>query len=273
MEPSMVKVATNDGANIVTWSTGPHEGEVVMLVHGFSLDHSTWDEVATGLTERGFRVITADLRGHGRSSDGSEVPTADRFVADIEAIMSTLDLATAHLVGHSLGAVIALTARTSVRLDGRLKSVSAVAGTARSIQNPVMRLGAFLFSTPVAIRLLGQQRIGRMMISTWFGKSPDAAQLDRVRLLSASCPRATRTRIAKATGSLDLRPTFAKPGPPTQLICGRRDKATPLKFSTGIAAAIAGSKLTAFDDAGHMVMIEKPDQVVAALSEWIDASS
>lgn len=105
------------------------------------------------------------------------------------------------------------------------------------------------------------------MISTWFGKKPKAEDLDWIRNISRQCPRKTRVAIGWATSDLDLRSTFGEEGPPTLVLCGCRDQATPLKFSKAIAAEIANSELAVIDDAGHMVII---DDVASRLLAFAD---
>lgn len=267
-EAQHTSVRTDDGAELSVWSSGSSDREAVLLVHGYSLDHTTWGPVAERLVTAGYQIIVPDLRGHGRSTLGTSPPTPERFIADLGVITTHLGLSAPHLVGHSLGAVIGLAARVDDQTPFR--SVTSIAGTEQSIQNPVMLIGARLFSSPPGVWLLGRRRTGRLMISTWFGKKPAAHQLDWIRTLSAQCARETRVAIGEATGDLDLRPTFGQAGPPTFVMCGRYDKATPPKFSQNIADAIAGAELTVIEDAGHMVIIEQPqavaDQLVAGFN-------
>ena len=266
-EPAVVTAA--DGAELAVWSAGSADAACVVLVHGFSLDHTTWEPVAERLVAAGYRIVIPDLRGHGRSTLGSAEPTAERLVQDVKDIAAGLDLPAFHLVGHSLGAVVALAARTSAELDGRVRSVTSVAGTEQSIQNPVMRLAARLFSSKLGIAMLKRKQPGRLMISTWFGKRPNPEQLDWIRTLSAQCPPDTRQDITRATADIDLRLTFATPAPPTLILVGNLDKATPAKVSKRIAAAIDGARLAVIDNAGHMVIIEQPDAVVDHLTSWL----
>ena len=262
------EVRTGDGAELAVWSAGSRDGECVVLVHGFSLDHTTWQPVADRLVVAGYRVVAPDLRGHGKSTLGSSQPTSDRFLQDLAAIATQLDVPRFHLVGHSLGAVIALAARVDEESSQRIISIVAVAGTEQSIQNPVMRLGARLFSSALGVALLKRERTGRLMMSTWFGKHPDPEQLDWIRILSATCTTDTRKRTARATGNVDLRPSFATSGPSTLIMVGKLDKATPAKVSRRIADAIHDAELTVVENVGHMVIIEQPDTVAERLSAW-----
>ena len=265
-------VRADDGAELTVWTadpTGSSSTDVPMLlVHGFSLDHTTWRPMAELLVARGVRVIAPDLRGHGQSALGTIPPTLDRMVADLVNILDDLGVPTVHLVGHSLGAVVALAGRVDDQLGPRLASVTSIAGTEQAVQNPVMRLGARLFSSSLGVSALSRRQPGRLMISTWFGKAPATADLDWIRELSARCEPATRAAITSATDDVDLRPTFDMAGPPTMVIGGRRDRAAPPKISERIAGAISGAELRLIDDAGHMVIIERPAQVTDRLIEW-----
>ena len=268
MEWESRSIRASDGADLAVWLAGPAESKPVLLVHGFSLDHTTWGLVAGLLVEAGFRVVAPDLRGHGGSMLGSAAPTVDRMVADLVEVLEGFDIASAHLVGHSLGAVTVLAARAEPRLADSVRTATSIAGTEQAVQNPVMKIGARLFSSPLGIWLLGRRRSGRLMISTWFGRNPTADDLDWIRELSAACEPATRLAIAAATNDLDLRPCFATVGAPTMVLCGGRDKATPPKISERIAAAIDGATMHVDEEAGHMVMIENPDFVADHLSTW-----
>jgi len=263
-------IVADDGVELAVTCWGePHSTPIVAL-HGFSLDYSTWSPIVDGLVSSGYYVVAPDLRGHGRSELGTGL-TLERFARDVVEIVEQLELNDVHLVGHSLGGVFALAARANQGAGpGRLATVTAVAATERAIQNPIMKLGARLFSSPFGVRSLQRRRTGRLLIRSWFGKQPRDEDLDWIRLLSASCSQTTRAAIVSATEDLDLRPSFSLAGPPTHIVCGERDRATPLSVSKRITAAIEGAKMSTIPGAGHMVMVEEPEEVVAALTSFFD---
>jgi len=262
-------VHADDGTELAAWSSGAPDGAPIVFVHGFSLDRTTWHPVAEILAGQGFRVITTDIRGHGESALGSAQPTLDRLVDDIADVLAAFDLSAAHLVGHSLGGVIVLSGRVNKRLKGSILSVTSIAGTEQALQNPLMKLGSRLLSSRFGLWLLRRPRSGRAIISTWFAENPATADVDWIRKLSASCERATRSAVTSATSDMDLRPTFPTPGPPTLVISGQGDKATSPKVSKRIAAAIDGAELHLVEDAGHMVIIEKPDIIAELVTSRI----
>lgn len=269
--PDASAIETDDGAQLSVHVVGSEKATTALLVHGFSLDRTTWDDVRAGLVANNVRVVTTDLRGHGASTLGTVAPTIERLVADLATIIHELGLTQVHLVGHSLGAVIALAARTDPTVAPSLATVTSIAGTERSIQNPIMKLGATIFSSRAGIWALGRPRIGRLIIRSWFGPSPRPELLDETRLISAACARTTRDAITATTSDLDLRPSFSEPGPPTLLLCGEKDMATPAKVSKRIAEAIDGAEFIPIERAGHMVILEQPDEVVNRLTTWFAA--
>lgn len=81
------------------------EGPPVLLVHHFFGTVESWAAVREPL-RRHFRVVSVDLRGHGRSSPSQETLTVEQFVADFVTLLRELDISSLHLVGASIGAVI-----------------------------------------------------------------------------------------------------------------------------------------------------------------------
>lgn len=133
MDRQNVVIRTDDGADLSVWTSGPSDADAFLLVHGFSLDHSTWDPLTEGLVADGNYVVTLDTRGHGESTLGTAPPTIDRYLSDLRQVIEELGLRRVHLAGHSFGAVIALASRVSGDLAGSVKTVTAIGGTEKSI--------------------------------------------------------------------------------------------------------------------------------------------
>ena len=68
----------------------------------------------------------------------------------------------------------------------------------------------------------------------------------------------------------DSRSTLVKISCPTLVLCGRQDELTPLDCHTEMAAGIADSRLVTVEDCGHLAPMEHPDQVTAALRDWLN---
>jgi non-heme chloroperoxidase len=78
-------------------------GQPVVLIHGYPLDGSSWERQSRELLERGYRVITYDRRGFGRSSKVGTGYDYDTFATDLKTVLETLDLSDVILVGFSMG--------------------------------------------------------------------------------------------------------------------------------------------------------------------------
>jgi len=78
-------------------------GQAVVLIHGYPLDGTSWERQARELRGAGYRVVTYDRRGFGRSSKVETGYDYDTFAADLDAVLTTLDLRDVILVGFSMG--------------------------------------------------------------------------------------------------------------------------------------------------------------------------
>jgi pimeloyl-ACP methyl ester carboxylesterase len=78
-------------------------GQAVVLIHGYPLDGSSWERQARELRDAGFRVITYDRRGFGRSSKVETGYDYNTFADDLHAVLAALDLTDVILVGFSMG--------------------------------------------------------------------------------------------------------------------------------------------------------------------------
>ncbi|WP_169949141.1 alpha/beta fold hydrolase [Microbispora sp. H11081] len=78
-------------------------GQPVVLIHGYPLDGHSWEKQIPALLDNGYRVITYDRRGFGRSSQPTVGYDYDTFAADLNTLLETLDLRDVILVGFSMG--------------------------------------------------------------------------------------------------------------------------------------------------------------------------
>ncbi|MBN3834447.1 alpha/beta hydrolase [Burkholderia sp. Ac-20344] len=97
----MSSITTKDGTQIYYKDWG--EGRPVVFSHGWPLNSDAWDAQMLFLLQHGYRVIAHDRRGHGRSGQPSTGNDIDTYADDLAALLDTLDLHDATLVGHSTG--------------------------------------------------------------------------------------------------------------------------------------------------------------------------
>ena len=100
---STIKVGQENSQPIELYYEDHGSGSPVVLTHGWPLNGDAWEKQTAALLAAGHRVITFDRRGFGRSSKSSIGYNFDTFAADLEALLSALDLNGVSLVGHSMG--------------------------------------------------------------------------------------------------------------------------------------------------------------------------
>jgi non-heme chloroperoxidase len=100
---SYIKVGQEGAQPIEIYYEDHGSGSPVVLIHGWPLNGDAWEKQTAALLAAGHRVITYDRRGFGRSSKPGIGYNYDTFAADLDALLSGLDLTGVSLVGHSMG--------------------------------------------------------------------------------------------------------------------------------------------------------------------------
>lgn len=96
-------ITTRDGVSLYYKEWGPKDGPVVTLSHGWPLSSDSWEAQAFFLANNGFRVISHDRRGHGRSSQPWDGNDMDHYADDLAEVMEVLDLRGVSAFGFSTG--------------------------------------------------------------------------------------------------------------------------------------------------------------------------
>jgi peroxiredoxin len=100
---AFITVGTENSTDIELYFEDHGTGQPVVLIHGYPLDGSSWEKQTAALLDAGYRVIAYDRRGFGKSSKPTEGYDYDTFAADLNTLLTTLDLNDAVLVGFSMG--------------------------------------------------------------------------------------------------------------------------------------------------------------------------
>jgi non-heme chloroperoxidase len=98
-----IKVGTENSTDVELYYEDHGSGQAVVLIHGYPLDGSSWEKQTTALLGAGYRVITYDRRGFGKSSQPTVGYDYDTFAADLNTVLEHLDLNDLVLIGFSMG--------------------------------------------------------------------------------------------------------------------------------------------------------------------------
>jgi pimeloyl-ACP methyl ester carboxylesterase len=100
---AFLQVGNENSAPIELYYEDHGSGSPVVLIHGWPLSGRSWEDQVPALVEAGYRVVTYDRRGFGKSSQPFGGYDYDTFAADLDALLTHLDLRDATLVGFSMG--------------------------------------------------------------------------------------------------------------------------------------------------------------------------
>jgi pimeloyl-ACP methyl ester carboxylesterase len=248
---------------------GEGRGEALVLIHGLATTRQIWGQVvpALALTRR---VVTLDVPGFGESAPagpGFELEAvAQRIARGLAArgVQAPFDL-----VGHSLGAGIALTLAAARPRSVRRLVLVAPAGFSR-----VPRPASFVLAA-AAERLLAARRRAAPLSDLRWGRrlllgfaAADGASIPptQARLMIGASASAQRTSTAlTAITRADLAPLLARTGAPVGVIWGTHDRTIPARNAELVRRARPDVRVVTIERAGHVPMVERPGAFIAAL--------
>ena len=260
------------------------EGPALVLIHGIGDSSATWADLIPDLA-RSHTVIAPDLLGHG----SSDKPRADYSVAayanGVRDLLTTLDIESATLVGHSLGGGVAM--QFAYQFPERTERLILVsAGGVGGEVNPVLRAvslpGAHLMLS--ALRLPGMRlqvgiflRLMRLLDTDLGQDAPELLNL--VDALPDATSRSAFIRTLRAVvdwrgqAVTMLDRCYLTEGMPTMLLWGDRDSVVPVRHAHGAHAAMPGSRLEILPVEGHFPFRTDPARFVGLLEDFIASTS
>lgn len=250
--------------------TDEGRGEPVLLVTGWTISSAVFEPVAALYTPQ-LRVVAYDHRGSGRSAPWPAPVSMAMLAADAARVLDDRGLRCAHVVGLSMGAMVAL--ELAVRMPDRVKSLVLVGGGPGGprTQTPDPLSAA---RTLAALAADSLRHGGLWPASALFSRRFREEHPDRVRALVR--PFARHRPPPWTTGFQTLATScFARHGSldrvraPTLVVHGDEDAMSPVANAHTLARGIPGARLHLEAGAGHAVPLERPEACAALLLEWI----
>lgn len=224
-------------------------GAPVVLLHGVGLDHTMWEPL-TALLPAGTQVLTPDLPGHG----GQAPVPPGTTLADLAARVAEQVPAGAHVVGFSLGALVAQhLARYRPDLVASLTCVSSVCRRTPAEREAVLarlRTAEEDFGASVEASL-----------RRWFPEpdaDPDLVRRTRSVLLSNDVPSYLDCYRVFATGDADIGPELGRIDVPALAVTGDLDPGSTPEMTARLAAAVPGCRAAVVPGARHLWPVQRP---------------
>ena len=260
----MSVVERPDGAQI--WWTSEGEGEPVVLVMGLAYPSDMWFRV-TPVLARHHRVITLDNRGAGRTGDVPGAPyTVPTMAEDVLAVLDEAQEPSAHVVGASMGGLIAQElALTSAERVRSLVLACTHPGSAHAVWDPDA-----LTLLAERSRLTPAQAAEASIPFNYAAATPrERIEEDwAVRMPLACSPAGYMAQLqgSSAWSGLERLPSLRTP---TLVLHGAGDRLVPAANGRRIADAVPGAELVVLPNANHLFFTDQPERTNDILLDWL----
>lgn len=266
-EPFRITYTLRDGATGATSGVRAGRGDTVILVHGVGMAADIWAPQIEALC-RGYDVIAYDMLGHGGSILPPADPTLSDYAGQLLAVMDGLGIAQAHVVGHSMGALVVL--EFALLHPDRVRSVAAL--NAVYCRTPEQR--AAVRSRAVSLETSNPSDAAEATIARWFGDPISdrlAAAADKTRRFLQSVDRAGYARTYGLFASSDDAHRGRLPGLrlPSLFMTGEDDPNSTPAMSRAMAAAVPDARCEIVPGERHMMALTAPEEVNARLIAFL----
>ncbi|MYC84882.1 MAG: alpha/beta hydrolase [Acidimicrobiia bacterium] len=239
---------------------------LLVFIHGAALDKTTWQLQTRYFAHHGFSVLAVDLPGHG-ASDGPVLGAIEDYADWVAELVAAAGFGEAHLVGHSMGALIALEA--AARHPRRATTLTMCGGAAAIRVHPGL----------LAASEKGEQLAYELMSSWGHGKpfhlgghqTPGLWMMGGTIRLWERAPTGVLASDLHACNAYRRGPEAAgRIRCRALLVSGSLDIMTPSRAAAPLRERLAGLQEVTIEGAGHIMMVEQPDPVIDAIAGFLE---
>ena len=272
-----VKIKTRDGTELFVKDTGG-AGRAVVMTHAWPLNADVWDHQAAQLSKAGFRVVTYDRRGFGRSDKPAGGYDFDTFADDLANVIEQTGVRDATLVGYSMGGgeVVRYLSRHNGRNVAKVGLVGAAAHyLLKTENNPVGIDGAVFDGIKQGVQGDRKAYLAGLLRDVFLdAKRPSTSavtqeMIDSTLAMAMQASVAATVACVDAFAKTDFLPELAAVKVPTLVLHGTADIPVPFAIGKATAEGVAQSKLIEYPDASHGIVLTERDRVTRDLQAFI----
>ncbi len=245
--------------------TGTAHAETVVFIHAVGYDLTYWDRQIEALHDT-YNVVAFDLPGHGRSPGQAQDWSFDHAAATIAELIQFLSDKPVHLAGISFGGMIAQT--LALAYPHLVRSLTLI-GTASTFPQPARNA---MKDRAQTVRAGGMAAVLASSLQRWFTPATIAQRpdiVDRVTKTILADDPAVHAAIWDIIANFDVYDRLAEIACPTLILVGEQDSSTPPAAASALARGIRGSRLVIIPNAAHILNVEAPFAVNAALQNFL----
>ena len=244
-------------------------GPVLLLVHGFPLDHTMWKPQLAELAKDA-RVIAPDLRGFGGSLINDHTVLMEQYADDLAGLLDQLEIdQPVVFCGLSMGGYIAW--QFWKRYPSRLEKLI-VCDTRAVNDSPEVARGRQLMAER-AMRegtgFIAETMLPKLLAPDTHTQCPKLVD-DLRKLVASASPMSVAAAQRGMSQRVDVSGWLPNINVPTLVICGQYDVVSPCEEMRDIAAALPDAVFVELNDAGHMAPLENPSEFNLALRDFCE---
>jgi 3-oxoadipate enol-lactonase len=264
-----IEIATGPTLNYVRRGSG----EPMLLIQGMSGNHLSWGEPFLTELERDFDLVAYDHRGVGKSSRVTDPFSIADLADDAAAVLDALGWDSAHVVGISMGGMVAQ--ELALRHPQRVRTLTLGCtycggeGSALTSNEVFAKLSEAMMSGDRDRAIATSFEVN---ISPGYGADQSAYGTFYEMATALPTPVPVIMLQAQAVQSHDTLSRLGEIQAPTLVIHGTVDEMLPYSNAVLIAARIPGARLVTLEDVGHMFWWEQPERSAQAIRELVEGS-
>jgi 3-oxoadipate enol-lactonase len=256
-----------NGSRFFVHTAGAHDAPAVLLIHSLTADHTAWAPQIPLLAER-FHVIAVDIRGHGQSSATPPPYSMDLLADDMAGILEKLEITKAHVVGLSIGGMIAQA--LALNHPDHVHSL-VLAATASEMNADRAQVWQDRIS---AVQRDGVEALVDATLQRWFTPPTHAEAPDLIARCAAMIRNTSPEGYAgcgAAIRDLNLTSRLNEIAVPTLVLSAENDASTPPELQSLIKEAIPGARMESFKATAHQISMERPERFNALMMAFLDS--
>lgn len=249
------------------------KGESILLLHGGFLDNRMWDEQKIYFTKKGYKVIVCDMVGHGKTKEGRD---KFKMVDGIKTLMDSLKIERFNIVGHSLGAVVAID--FVLKYPNSIQKLVLVSSGLRDMRNipkedSLLKKNDSLMGNAY-FKLKDKNLVAEYFISSWF----DGPLRNPTQIKPIPRNKALKMAIDKVNKGFNFDPQFDTTAvmpklkeikQQTLILLGEKDNQIIKTITEILNKNIPNNQLHTISQVAHMINMEKPQEFNQLLLKFL----
>lgn len=243
------------------------KGRSVVLIHALGLDHHLWDRQIEDLASA-LDVIAYDARGHGRTDAPAGPYAMSDFADDLAGLIDSLGIDSAHLVGLSMGGMIAQ--QFALTYPDRVRSL-VLADTTSEYNQEARRQFA---ERARVTEERGMAPLAAPTTERWFTpefRSQNPEDVTRIMSTFLASPPRGYAASCRAIARIDFTERLVSIQVPTLVLVGSQDTSTTPEMALKIHEYIPGSRYVQIADAAHLTNVARPEEFGRLVLETVRA--